>query len=169
MAIIDKGDHSYKFVLETDGDDIVVRNVKTTWFGGDTDPDDSGETASGRVTKGNPGILGCALPMDLSIESPANQRPRNYPPTRGSGLPRIPSFTKPVVSSEDDSITQEIELIDIGPNKRAGSIAGFDPTQAAFVALGGKADFKHNSGDMICHYRIPGGVRYLPPAWVEGT
>jgi len=169
MAIINRGDGSYGFVLETDGEDLVVRNVKTTWFGGDTDPDDSGETASGKRTKGNPDIMGCALPMDLSIAALANQRPRNYPPTSGSGLPKIPWFTKLIVSNEDESITQEIELIDIGPNKGAGSVAGFDLTPAAFVALGGKADFKRNSGDMVCHYRIPGGVQYLPPDWVEGT
>jgi hypothetical protein len=166
MATIDKGDHSYGFVLETDGDDIVVRNAKTTWFGGDTDPNDSGETASGRRTKGNPDIMGCALPMDLSIASPANQRPRNFEPTKGSGLPKIPWFTKLIVTNEDESITQEIELIDIGPNKVAGSAADLDLTPAAFLALGGKADFKHNSGDMICHYRIPGGTQYLPPEWL---
>ena len=145
----------------------MVRNAKTTWFGGDTDPNDSGETASGVKTKGNPGIIGCALPMDLSILSPVNQHPRHYEPTSGSGLPKIPWLTKLIVTNEDKTITKNVELIDIGPNKSAESVADFDLTPAAFLALGGKADFKHNSGDMICHYRILGGTKFLPPEWLS--
>ena len=35
-----------------------------TWFGGDDDPEDNGQTASGVPTKGNPTLLGCALPLN---------------------------------------------------------------------------------------------------------
>ena len=34
-----------------------------TWFGGDDDPGDNGQTASGVLTRGHPSLLGCALPL----------------------------------------------------------------------------------------------------------
>src|SRR5262245_4363779 len=49
-----RGDGSFTFTAEVSGDDIVVRNVKATWFGGADDPEDNGETASGISTRANP-------------------------------------------------------------------------------------------------------------------
>lgn len=46
------GDGSYKFRAVIDGRDLVVRDVKATWFGGDDDPDDDGFTASWRDDQG---------------------------------------------------------------------------------------------------------------------
>jgi hypothetical protein len=59
-----RGDGSFKFTADIVGDDIAVSNVVSTWFGGPDDPSDSGRTASGISTRDNPGLLGCALPMD---------------------------------------------------------------------------------------------------------
>lgn len=51
------------FPIEIDGDDVVVRNVTVTCFGGDHDAGDNGETESGILTRGAPDLLGCALPI----------------------------------------------------------------------------------------------------------
>lgn len=110
----------WDFEAYIDGDDIVVNNTSATWFGGDDDPLDNGETASGVKTSGNPGIMGCALPVVA-----------HHPSTAGSPIAfrkRIPWFTKVVVTSGEKSIT--IPLIDNGPAKSAGD--GIDLTQAAF-------------------------------------
>ena len=51
------------FPVIRNGDDLVVSRAAATWFGGDSDPGDNGQTASGVPTKGNPSLLGCALPL----------------------------------------------------------------------------------------------------------
>src|SRR5579859_6774040 len=51
------------FPVIRSGDDLVVPRTAATWFGGDSDPGDNGETASGVPTKGHPALLGCALPL----------------------------------------------------------------------------------------------------------
>lgn len=72
-----QGAGNYPFDLLVDGADLVARDVLATWFGGDDDPNDNGETASGVMTRGNPGVLGCALPLDFG-------------PCAGSPVPNIP-------------------------------------------------------------------------------
>ncbi len=159
MSTIIRGDGSYHFTIEVDGDDLVVHKAKTTWFGGPTDPDDHGTTASGINTIDHPHVIGCGLPMDLSIANSVQKHARIYHPTKGSPMPRIPWFT--MITVTGPSATMDVQLIDIGPNKAAGSQADFDLTPAAFTALGGKADFHKNSGDMIVDYRIKGGKKFL--------
>src|SRR5437763_6041987 len=51
------------FPVVRNGDDLLVPRAAATWFGGDADPGDNGQTASGVPTKGNPTLLGCALPL----------------------------------------------------------------------------------------------------------
>src|SRR5436190_3725301 len=53
----------WPFDVEVIGDDLAVKEVLATAFGGASDPQDSGETASGVSTKLHPDIVGCALPM----------------------------------------------------------------------------------------------------------
>jgi len=69
-GIILKSD-GWAFTATVEGDDIVVRNTTATWFGGDIDPLDNGETASGIPTKGYPNIMGCALPVLPKVPSTA--------------------------------------------------------------------------------------------------
>lgn len=134
----------WSFSVQVEGDDLVVYGTSATWFGGDADPLDNGETASGVLTRGNPKVMGCALPVLPFVRSTAN-----------SPLPRIPWKTMVQVSVPGlPGIT--VPLIDNGPARSAGD--GIDLTVAAFKALGGTLV------DGVLHdvtYRVLGGAAYL--------
>ena len=104
-----KGDCPW--TAQIDGDDIVVRNVTATCFGGAHDAGDDGQTESGAINDGsNPNLMGVALPI-RSTEAA----------TKGSPLalsgPHIPWFSKVLVWSEADGegTAIECELVDNGP------------------------------------------------------
>lgn len=108
------------FSVRIDGDDLVCDDCTATWFGGDDDPLDNGQTASGIPTAGNPELLGCALPVVP-----------NHPSTAGSPLafrPRIPWKTCVEVTHKGRTLT--VPLLDNGPAKSAQD--AIDLTQAAF-------------------------------------
>ena len=139
-----RGDGSYPFVAQSEDGDLWVRNVNATWFGGDHDPDDNGETASGILTRGHPALLGCALPM------------QGFRATKGSPLPRFPWRTPVEVRAGARQII--VELIDIGPAAPPLAHGVIDLTPAAFVALAGSL----HVGSIRVDFRIPGGAQYLP-------
>ena len=136
------GDGTWAFDATVEGNDIVVRCAKTTWFGGANDPNDNGETASGLNTKRHPTIKGCALPM-------------NFGPCAGSPLPRLPWMTKVEVTHALTGKTITVPLIDLGPGHRTG--AALDLTQPAFKDFG-----ELRIGVVTTDYRILGGAKYLP-------
>lgn len=139
------GDGTWFFSARVDGDDLVVRATVATWFGGDSDPQDNGYTASGVVTKGNPEVLGCALPLR-----------RRHGPTAGSPLPAgIPWHTLVRVYNRGTGQQITIPVIDLGPAKHTGH--ALDLTLAAFKAIGGDL----GEGTMIVDYRIMGGAHYI--------
>lgn len=141
------GDGSYGFEVIVDGSDLLVENVYATWFGGNDDPGDDGNTASG-VMNNQPGPstpLGCALPIPGS------------PKTMGTPLPRLPWLTQVRVYSLETGKTVTIPLIDIGPARPPAADAAIDLTQSAFAALGG---IKHK-GRLKVNYRIVGGAAYI--------
>jgi len=142
------GDGSFKFHAVVDGKDLVVQNVKGTWFGGDDDPEDDGRTKSGVMTKGNPALLGCSLPM-------TGYQNLN---TEGSPVPKLPWRTAVEVTCRETGRQLNLPLIDIGPSKHAKSLAAIDLTQAAFTALGGIK----SRGVMTVDYRVIGGADHLP-------
>jgi N-acetylmuramoyl-L-alanine amidase/Papain family cysteine protease len=142
------GDGSFAFHAEISGNDIEVRGVISTWFGGPDDPEDSGTTASGVSTRDNPNILGCALPMDGF----------HHRATDGSPLPRLPWNTPVRVKNVKSGIEQTFPLIDLGPSKFANSHAAIDLTEAAFTLLGGEP----SDGVMHVDYVIPDGARFVP-------
>lgn len=116
-----EGDGTWPFVAVQDGEDIVLRartgaQMRVTWFGGDNDPQDNGETASGIRTRGNPTISGCALPMGC-IKA-----------CQGSPIPRLPWRTLVTVSDGTRDLT--VPLIDIGPAWKTRNT--LDLTQYAF-------------------------------------
>ena len=126
------------------GPDIVVRGVLATWFGGQHDPQDNGQTASGVDTKKNPDVAGCALPMHgFGLAS-----------TENSPIPKIPWFTKiRVVNYLGQKI--EVPLIDLGPARYTNH--GIDLTPVAFQKLGGDL----NTGIISVDYVILGGTAHL--------
>lgn len=132
------------------GPDLLVRGALATWFGGDDDPQDNGETASGVNTKGNPTLLGCALPMHGF---------RNVHSTVGSPIPRLPMFTKVEVTlpvkRDGSTVVVTCPLIDIGPSGYTNH--PIDLTQQAFKELGGNL----RDGRISVDFRILGGAAYL--------
>ena len=142
------GDGRYGFAARIDGHDLVVSDVRATWFGGAHDPCDNGETASGLSTRLHPELLGCALPMN------------GYRLTRGSPLPNLPWVSTSVhVSCPATGKAITIPLIDLGPAAPPHAHAAIDLTVAAFRALGGDPA----RGSLTVDFRIFGGVLRLPP------
>jgi N-acetylmuramoyl-L-alanine amidase len=144
-----RGDGSFLFTAVVSGNDIVVSNVTSTWFGGTDDPNDNGRTASGLSTRDNPDLIGCALPMDGA----------GSPRTDGSPIPKLPYLTTKVsVTNRKNGMTLSVQLIDLGPAKPPASHHALDLTKAAFQALGGNPD----DGVMRVDYTIIGGARHVP-------
>lgn len=137
-----RGDRTWPFVVKFTGQ-LLVDNVIATWFGGDSDPQDKGETACGYPTKGHPDLLGCSLPLDLDRQESA---------TEGSPIPRLPwglhsdgthnvdgCFVDVWPFGFPDKIIRDLPLIDDGPGKQATKDPtaphAIDLTQAAFILV----------------------------------
>ena len=137
-----RGDGTWSFTAYVDGDDIVVRNARTTWFGGPNDSEDSGATASGLNTRRHPDIKGCALPM-------------SFGPCDGSPLPRLPWGTLVEIMHPASGKTLTVPVVDLGPSKRTGN--ALDLTEAAFRVFASSG-----LGRIVTHYRIKDGAKHLP-------
>lgn len=135
--------------ITVQGNDIVVENSVMTWFGGGDDPTDNGETSSGFSTKGHPESHGAAIPMDIGS---------HFPPTHGSGIPKMPWLMIVEVFIPDTGKTLSIATIDLGPDISKFPDHYLDVTKPAFIALGGNP----HDGRMIANYRIVGGAKYMP-------
>ena len=144
LSVIAKDPWKPTFIASVDGADIVVRNVRATYFGGDNDPQDDGTTASGTNTKGNPDIMGCALPMNYSHAC------------SGSPIPRIPWHTKVHVFCHETKKECDVTLIDIGPSKPPLASGEIDLTVAAYKLLAGNLN-----DDITVDYRIIGAGHLL--------
>lgn len=137
------------------GDDVVVNGVKATWFGGDNDPEDNGQTASGICTKCNPDLMGCALPVIATVKG------QRYLPTCESPLavtPKIPWNT--IVEVACGSRVISVPLIDNGPNVFFFPKNAIDLTPAAFKALGGNLE----DGTLTVSFRIKNVAKYFQNA-----
>lgn len=156
-----KGDGTWPFTARVDGDDIVVENVKATCFGGSSDPQDNGDTASGMSTKTNPLIQAVSLPMDgrqFPGMSAAEHRALD-----GSPIPRLPWHTMVEVTANGKLIRPNQGVIDLGPGKQAtrpGSLAhAIDLTVAAARLIDPKASATNFSA--VVSYRIIDGAKYI--------
>ena len=145
----------YPWTASVVGNDIIVTGVVATWFGGANDPQDDGETASGVSTKANPHFFGCALPMDLFPSIPPTLVTRRNP-CAGSPLPKLPWFSKILVTNKANGIQQQCALIDLGPSAPPTATAAIDLTQSFFVALGGNLRVGHIEVD----FSILGGAKF---------
>lgn len=149
----------WSFSVQVDGDDLVVEKTAATWFGGSSDPLDSGETACGYPTKGHPDLLGCSLPMNYQGRSVATRKA-----VGGSPIPMLPwglnsrgqtrpGGTQVIVTRGEKSVT--VPLIDIEPAKWTGK--AIDLTLPAFCALGGTL----RQGVIAVNFRILGGAKFI--------
>lgn len=116
-----KGDGTWPFEPYIDGNDIRCDDIYITTFGGNgdgtnSDPQDDGQTASGKNTN-NRAYIGCALPMDgrafLGL-SPYERRALD-----GSPIPRLPWGTPVEVTIDGKTIVLPHGVIDLGPGKQA--------------------------------------------------
>lgn len=148
-----RGDGTWPWTAYADGADIVVINARATCFGGSDDPQDSGETASGISTKGNPNLSACSLPMRYDGKKPALIKALG-----GSPIPKLPYKTT-LVEVKSNGKTIIVPVIDCGPAKYTGN--AIDLTIAAarkFRSLASAKNF-----EMTCDFRIFGAVKYLKP------
>ena len=109
-----KGDGTWPWHAQIDGQDIVVSLGRATCFGGGDDPQDNGLTASGLSTKTQPNIIGCALPM----------RDDHLDALRGSPLPRMPFITTlvDITFRATGQVVRGVPVIDLGPGKSTGNV-----------------------------------------------
>lgn len=145
-----RGDGTWPWSAHVDGDDILVIGVRATCFGGSNDPQDSGETASGISTKGNPTLKACALPMIYTGKNRALLAALG-----GSPIPKMPWKTQVEVMSNGKRLV--VPVIDLGPAKKTGN--AIDLTIAAARYFDGRATATNFAMD--CSFRILGGAKYL--------
>lgn len=137
-----------KVKIEVSGNDIIVSGGIMTWFGGDSDPEDDGQTASGFSTKANLKSKGCALPKDIG---------KQFKPTYGSGIPNVPYLILvEITRSDNPNVKITVPVIDIGPNVSKYPTHYLDVTPEAFKDLGGEI----NGNPISVTYRIIDGAKY---------
>jgi hypothetical protein len=144
-----------------DGDDIVVRKIIATAFGGGHDDGDDGQTESGILNDGrNPTLMGCALPIRSSEKATAGS-PLAFPG------PHIPWGTRvrvwPEADGEDTAIT--VQLIDNGPDQESDPAHALDLTvfAASYFALDIPISRIANDWEATgFSYRILGAAKYAP-------
>lgn len=148
------------WTAEIDGDDLVVRNIKATCFGGAYDAGDNGQTESGVMNDGSdPNLMGVALPI-RSTEAATKDSPLAF---KG---PHIPWKTKVIVWRGDEETAAKIEcaLLDNGPDVSEYPDHALDVTEA--VAAMYSPEIPRNklantwSMDGFS-YRIIGGAKYI--------
>jgi hypothetical protein len=133
----------YPLGVVVDGDDLVVRNTKATFFGGPTDHSSNGTTASGININENPQLRGCALPLPRSKLVP------------GTPFPNFPFQTNVRVTNHAKQAEQTFPLIDVGPAASTGK--GLDLTEPAFNAL----EAPSSLGVIDVDFRVIGGARFV--------
>jgi len=150
-----RGDGTWPWNAHIDGDDIVVTG-RATCFGGSNDPQDSGETASGISTKGNPNLKACALPMAYKGSSKALLKALG-----GSPIPKLPWKTK--VQVEAMGKTLIVPVIDLGPGKRTGNVLDLTIAAARYF----KPDATATRFAVNVTYRILGGAKFVTGGSVQ--
>ncbi len=149
---------SLPWAPEIDGVDLVIRNVTGTCFGGDHDTGDNGQTESGIPTAGNPGLLGCALPIR------STERATACSPLAFKG-PHIPWKTRVKVwrEAEGEETAIELELVDNGPDVSRYPTHAIDLTPAAALHFAPGFDLRKIANSWSSagmSYRIIGGARF---------
>lgn len=146
-----------------DGDDLVVRNITATCFGGMFDSGDNGETESGVPNNGFP-VAG-AYPRAVALPIRSTEAATKDSPLAFKG-PHIPWGTSVMVWRESDGegTSQEGSLLDNGPDVQEFPTHALDlnPNMALLFAPGFDpkkiADEWSESG---FSYRIVGGAKFI--------
>jgi hypothetical protein len=165
----------WPFSIEFDGDDIVVRDVVITCFGGwgtgIADSQDKGDTASGLNTA-RQAIVGVSIPMDgrdFSSLSPAEHRSLDGCPIRrllnSKGLTAWHTLVEVTISG-NKPFTPPDGIVDLGPGLQASKPG--QPHALDFTVLAA-AYFSNlplrklaNNFEARGSYRILGGAKLFP-------
>ena len=140
------GGPEWKGVLEVivDGEDLVARDVRMTWFAGGDDECDNSRGAFGDDLR-DPSAVAVSLPS---------------PRARGCKTPPLPSLPHNItvrVYSRETGKVAEAPLQDIGPSAPPRARAGIDGTQGLWRALG----LDYRRGATQVDFRVVGGARYV--------
>ncbi len=148
------------WTAEIEGDDLVVRDIKATCFGGAFDAGDNGQTESGVMNDGrDPHLMGIALPI-RSTEHATRCSPLAF------AGPHLPWKTKVRVWREADGEASGVEciLIDNGPDvsKFPTHALDLNPNVALHFSPGANLHRIANewSGSGFS-YRILGGAKWV--------
>lgn len=146
-----------------DSDDLVVRNIKATCFGGKFDSGDNGQTESGVMNNGFPTEgaypVGCALPI-RSTEAATRDSPLAF---KG---PHIPWKTEVRVWRESDGEDTALLtiLLDNGPDVSKYPTHALDLNPNAALHFSPNFDPRKIADDWSMDgmsYRIVGGAKYI--------
>jgi len=147
------------WTYEIDGDDLVVRNVTATCFGGKFDKGDNGQTESGVMNNGGfEDVKQCALPI-RSVEHATAGSPLAF---KG---PHIPWRTEVRVwrASESEETAISTILTDNGPDVSRYPTHAIDLNPAAaheFTTIPVERIANEWSSPGIS-YRIVGGAKWI--------
>jgi hypothetical protein len=171
-SLISPAPRQWPFSIEIDGEDIVVRDIFITCFGGwgsgISDPQDNGETASGMNTR-TQSVEGVSVAMDG--RQFASLSPEVHRALDGSPIPRLLNergltawHTPVVVTIGGVKYTPKDGIVDLGPGiqaSRSGDPHALDLTvpAAAIVKPGRSNKWYANSFEARGSFRIIGGAR----------
>lgn len=146
-----------------DVEDLIVRNIKATCFGGKFDAGDNGETESGVSNRGYPKAgaypMGVALPI-RSVEAATRNSPLAF---KG---PHIPWLTEVRVwrESEGESTFVKCILIDNGPDVSRYPTHALDLNPNVAITFSPKFESENIANEFEedgFSYRIVGAAKYV--------
>lgn len=150
------------WTYQIDGNDIVVRNVIATCFGGKFDAGDNGQTESGILNDGSdPSLFGVALPV-RSTEAATRPSPLADP-----AKPHIPWRSTVMVWREADGEQTAVacELIDNGPDVAKYPTHALDLNPNVAHAFAPDFPIEKLANDWEGHgfsFRVIGGAAFVP-------
>jgi hypothetical protein len=167
----------WPFTVEVDGEDLVVRDIVITCFGGANDPQDSGETASGYSTRRHPRALACSLPMDGLQYHGLNAR--EHAALDHSPIPRLPwgmTLKDGVWVSNGEACEVWVTIgdatkhltegvIDLGPGRQAskpGEPHALDLTESAARLFQPGIQNPSRTFEARGSFRIVNGAQFIP-------
>ena len=153
------------WIVLVDGDDLVVRNILATCFGGEFDSGDDGQTESGVMNDGFPTAdappMGVALPI-RSVEAATRGSPLAFAGTHIPWLTTVKVWREAdgestaidclLIDNGPDVLVYPSHALDLNPNVALHFSPGFDPRKIANDWSG--AGFS---------YRIIGAAKYVSP------
>jgi hypothetical protein len=144
-----------------DGEDIVVRCITATCFGGAFDKGDNGKTESGVLNDGrDPALMGCALPIRSTEEATRNS------PFANPDKPHIPwdSAVKVWREADGEETAIEVRLIDNGPDISRFPAHALDLTECAAMHFAPHIPRNRIANEFEVSglsFRVIGGARFI--------